>query len=843
MNTRISNMLRLALENCEDGAETSSDAPVETVVESEAPVETPVTETPAPADAPTEAQVAEGVAVIETPTELATDPEQPAVIEAAPVIEPEVSVEDAGEAVVEAAAPVEAVLETPAADEAVVVEAPAAADAEVVVETPAAEEVPVETAPVAEVVADVVEAPVAEAPVVIEEVPVEAVPAAPAADAAVDPAAAEAAVAVAEVVEAAPAEAVVVEETAPVETAEVVTEVPAEEVSQESLASVAWGGAVGLLATVLGPVYGAIVSGVYGPAVLAEARDIEKLEKELKTVNDELAKEVPAALAKSSKKSELSAKAFAQYAAATVAGAVGGFFLPPVTTALLGNELVAKSERAGELRKELTKKTAELQALVKVQQKKIITQEAFDDETAISDDVVAAAPAEGEAVVVVTDEPAAIIAEAAADAAAEEGAAVVAEVPAAEIPVEAAPVEAAVVEEAPALADPDSLEAGLSEVREIEAETDTATEAAGELEAVAAGLESIYASMKESMEGGGLTHQAAEFMHIAVESYSARLGMSDVAIVPSLESFGGMTARTESTRVSMENIEKVVAKIWEALKAQLAKIKAFVIKFLKQVMSAANRLRARAEQVGETAKGKKGPAKANTVAIGPAAARIAVGHDVSARDIAKVAQVLEDAMTYDAGYEAVLEAAYHSLQSVSQGKGQLVIKPYEVPRKAFKNKIAGGEADGWSTDVLPGNVRLSFQRYKKTGEVGLDFLADAVGYHTTRIHDGTELPEDFQARTLSLTEISGIVKAALEIAELADKAARQRDLEKAFTKVDFTVSEDVDAAVAAELKAGMRNFTKAVSLANQATSKTAAYALQTAGAYLVYAQKSLEQYE
>lgn len=679
MNTRISSMLRIALENCEDGAETTSEAPVETVVETEAPVETPITETPAPADAPTEAQIAEGVEVIETPTELATDPEQPAVIEAAAVIEPEVSVEDAGEGAEVVAAPVETV-EVPAAD-AAAVETPA--PEEVVVETPAAEEVPVEAAPVAEVVADTVEAPAADT--VIEAVPVEAVPAEPVADAAVDPVAADAAVAAAEVV-------------APVEEA--------------------------------------------APAVAEEA---------------------------------------------------------PVVVATEDGEAAAP------------------EAVV---------------------EVVEAAPevAPETTEIVVTDEPAAIIAEAAADAAAEEGAAVVAEVPA-----EEAPAADAVV-----LADPDSLEASLNEVRETEVETETATDAANELESVAAGLESIYAAMQDSLEGGGLSHQAASFMHIAVESYSARLGMSDVAIVPSLESFGGMTARTESTRVSMENIQKVLGKIWEALKAQLAKIKSFVIKFLKQVVSASNRLRARAEQVGEAAKGKKGQAKSATVQIGAAANRIALGHDISARDIGKVIQVLDDALAYDDMYEELLQKAFDALSKAAKGEdmsgAKFGIAPAQVPRKAFKNKIAASNIEGWSTDVLPGNVRLSFQRITHSDDKLVDFLANMVGYHTTREAEHVELAEDFQARTLSLTEISGIVKGALEIAALAEKASKQRQLDFDLTKISIT-TDNLDKSQEVSLRAGIMSFNRAVTLANQATSKTAAYALQTAGAYLVYAQKSLEQYE
>jgi len=93
----------------------------------------------------------------------------------------------------------------------------------------------------------------------------------------------------------------------------------------------------------------------------------------------------------------------------------------------------------------------------------------------------------------------------------------------------------------------DSLDEAVEEVAEAEVAVDEEQQKVDELEEAAAGLESIQNLLREAQQTGGLTKQAATMATIAVESYTARLGL-DEPVMASLESFGGSSTRLAATK-------------------------------------------------------------------------------------------------------------------------------------------------------------------------------------------------------------------------------------------------------------------------------------------------------
>lgn len=100
------------------------------------------------------------------------------------------------------------------------------------------------------------------------------------------------------------------------------------------------------------------------------------------------------------------------------------------------------------------------------------------------------------------------------------------------------------------------------DARDIEDDFDMMQEAFEDMDA----LDDINDVLADSVDDGeGLSDDAAEMAQIAVESIYRRLGMRAQNPIPSLESFGGRSARVQATRVAMESIGQSLKKAGEAI--------------------------------------------------------------------------------------------------------------------------------------------------------------------------------------------------------------------------------------------------------------------------------------
>lgn len=129
------------------------------------------------------------------------------------------------------------------------------------------------------------------------------------------------------------------------------------------------------------------------------------------------------------------------------------------------------------------------------------------------------------------------------------------------------------------------------ELEQIEGDVQT-------LEEAATGVESIILSLEAAQLDGGLTPQSAMFMNIALASYADRVGV-DVASVPSVESFGGASARLASTVASLEASKG----IWETIKEAILKawkaVRDFMVGLWNKLFDGATALKTYAEKLAK----------------------------------------------------------------------------------------------------------------------------------------------------------------------------------------------------------------------------------------------------
>lgn len=479
------------------------------------------------------------------------------------------------------------------------------------------------------------------------------------------------------------------------------------------------------------------------------------------------------------------------------------------------------------------------------------------------DEVIATTPeqdaAQGEA-------EAAVDAQAEAAAAAEE--APIAEEPAvAETPVEAAPVEEAtapveaapteeVAEVAPAVESPSyeevavddsDLNEALADQAEAEGEVKEVEETHDQLKRAADSLESIALSMESALNDGGLHPQAAKFMQIAVESQLNAIGVEQ-PVIPSLESFGGMSARMRATQVSLEGIKETIAKVWEQIVAILKKLRDAAIAFFKRVFTSVGRLRDYLEAL-EKKLDATGDKTSTIELVVPAALanRLAIGEKLP-RDLAgaieDIVAVALDSTEFDKEVAEQLKKDHDAVvDAVATGDAEAaakIMKNFVRMPKSFKRETQeqkfGADVNTYLTAILPGNVRIGIGEYKtEVLGVSIAYLNTGTFREETAFEDGVKMP------MLSKSDIKKVIAASKQacVAVGAMEHLADGEFQAASAAVaDLKVGEN-----AAQMTALLSAYRQRGKVLMQLSQRIAGHAVATAGAAAKVAHMAVEQYE
>ena len=156
------------------------------------------------------------------------------------------------------------------------------------------------------------------------------------------------------------------------------------------------------------------------------------------------------------------------------------------------------------------------------------------------------------------------------------------------------------------------VEAGAAESAEVEhsvSDIDTGISDAGE---AADGLAEVQGEVSDAVASGdGLSEREARLAEMAVEGYCKMVGINarKERLFPSMENFGGRHSKLAATRIVLESVGETLKRIWEAIKAAVARViemvKSFFNGMLKNVDQLAKHianLEKRVEEISSSAK-------------------------------------------------------------------------------------------------------------------------------------------------------------------------------------------------------------------------------------------------
>ena len=467
-----------------------------------------------------------------------------------------------------------------------------------------------------------------------------------------------------------------------------------------------------------------------------------------------------------------------------------------VSAALLANIVAVKKAKAelAALEVKMSEKELEIIKLSAEAESKgvSVSQEAVSE---ISDELLQCISSEGEGTEEIPLTPAEDAAQGEAEAAvdaqaqAEEAAPVVeetasetTETPAApaaeEAPAQVAPAQEAAAEEAAAEeaptgpVDDTEVNEALAAQAEAEGEVKETDQAHSQLQRAASNLESIALSMESALNDGGLHPQAARFMHIAVESQLNAIGM-DQPVIPSMESFGGMSARMRATQVSLEGVKETLLKVWEQIVAMLKKMRDAVIAFFKRVFTSVGALRAYLEKLEQKLEEKSD--KTSTVELSVPngiAQRLQVGGKLPrnlADAIENVVSLALDSTEFDKEVAAQLEKDHDAVvDAFVTGDAEAAAKTMKDFTRAPKgfaptndtsvHTVFGNVSEGakvLETKELPGGVHIAML------ELSVDLFGNTLNvYKAASVRAKSEIEGDVKYPMLKKSDIKAIISAS-----------------------------------------------------------------------------------
>lgn len=442
--------------------------------------------------------------------------------------------------------------------------------------------------------------------------------------------------------------------------------------------------------------------------------------------------------------------------------------------------------------------------------------------------------------------------------------------------------EAPVVEEAPAEAE--AIAEGETELEEVAGDIEDLEGHAEKYENAAATMEALIEGLRDAQQTGGLNPQAARFFNITFEHIGTELtgrpfqNAHGESAIPSLESFGGTMRRDQATTISMEAAENWFQKILEVLKKTWAQVVEWVKKFVAAVFSQSARYSQRADALIAASK-KIGNAKPKSAKIKFGAAdKIAVGNKVSIDSLETVAAVAgfvsvraKGAEGLSEGFSKMFSEVSSKLNSITDKEGweKLFLGAMEIglsnidkggadqARSAlFKNRRTEGLEVIYSTDVLPGNVRLemhtpeiSQEGIQTVGDGGpaafvKAAIAKTVKQNRTYVkEEGVELSDtDRELPTLNAQQIASLAEKVKRV--LAGAANTKAQVEKLRTdfRASIPANENQSAVARAVVNSMASSASKNLSDYCGGVSKALKYAIGTSGVFLDYAAASAKQY-
>ncbi len=392
-----------------------------------------------------------------------------------------------------------------------------------------------------------------------------------------------------------------------------------------------------------------------------------------------------------------------------------------------------------------------------------------------------------------------------------------------------------------------------SEITEATSELEQIEEDVQKLEDAAAGVESIVLALEAAQLDGGLTPQAAVFMNIALASYAEPIGLSTSAI-PSVESFGGASARLSSTVASLEASKG----IWESIKEALLKawkaVRDFMVGLWNKLFNATAALKQYAEKLKKAV--AKGELKSGDVKF--AGVQYLVMEEKAKPD-AKTA--IQDVRHVVAGMTAYAEDIGKTAKDLgAQVKAKIALAEWDnadeeglakdIAKLAVKKVPAmfTEQLDGTRTYLesrkLPGltTIRIYGDRHTDGDSAVTNALNKVINLFPNRVvieSKADDVLKELNDGVPALTK-SEINSIADDVIGLVKDISVSKKAFEAASKTAPEFGSNVDAKVRKEIVKVAREYSKMNSGAMKISGKVNAYALKVGKAAVKYGFASLK---
>jgi hypothetical protein len=304
-----------------------------------------------------------------------------------------------------------------------------------------------------------------------------------------------------------------------------------------------------------------------------------------------------------------------------------------------------------------------------------------------------------------------------------------------------------------------------------------------EAEDAAMALESFVEITKSAAANGGLDEHGARLLKVATEHIYEHMGLGKAVGIPAMESFRVDGARATATTIAMEDIVGQTKKIWAAVVEGVKKAAEWIWDFVKKILSANSRIKARAEKLLAASEKMSGTPKAKMVGDASMVKALTTGGRVPTNLAAEVKKAVDffagttDGRTFKAIWDTLdvvkqatttgdadkAEAMVLEAISTIAGKGL----QFNNVAKSLGAKVGIPEAPAGTSISM--SARFCGEQvvwaYMPSSVQAITSFRSGIGIDATTV----KIADSAQANTLTAVQIADVAKQALAFVEASKK--------------------------------------------------------------------------
>lgn len=408
----------------------------------------------------------------------------------------------------------------------------------------------------------------------------------------------------------------------------------------------------------------------------------------------------------------------------------------------------------------------------------------------------------------------------------------------------------------------DTVETGLMEVADSEADAAQVEEQTSEAVEVATALESLAVTLHSAADNGGLSKDGAAAVGIAVEHLCARVGLPmSKKGMPALESYGTAQSRVAATQLAMEEIKEKAKQIWEAIIQALKNAITWLVERWQLFFNTAGKLKERANEMAASAAKVSGEAKEKELDKSGLVSALHVGGKVDnvigtmERIGAIAANVYESAAKRVKTLEEVVAsdstAKVDTIFAV-QGEGGVKYNLIDNPENEGLPKPAAGKRMVRGEEMPGGKAVFRIEPEAKAGATTLTPDDIAKMFSGTSVHIGDHSPkvkpaDGTKLATLSPADGEKLAKVVASMAEVLEKFQAEvktvtEAKKKVLAKAEELAKKEGNDDAAKESRAIASIVSSTSRLVDNPIAGMSSYMLGTGKNALDYVALSLKQY-